>query len=158
HGRSVTPSPGSAAGTARHISRGRLVASPVRGLGLGHDFDRLWIGESVSALGSQLTALALPTFAIFELHVSAFALGVLPSCTFAGYPLVGILGATIVDRYPRRTILLCTNAVRALVLIAVPVSALAGPVPFGELCVVALVVSGCTSLFDAAYQAILPAT
>ena len=53
-------------------------------IGLGGDFDRLWLGESVSAVGTQLTALALPTLAIFQLHATPFDVGVLTACTFAG--------------------------------------------------------------------------
>ena len=77
-------------------------------LGLGRDFDRLWVGESASAVGTQLTALALPTLAILDLRSTPLEVGVLTACTFAGYPLVGFLGAPLVDRIARRSTLLAT--------------------------------------------------
>src|SRR2546423_9366849 len=91
-------------------------------IGQGRDFDRLWLGESVSAVGTQLTALALPTFAIFQLHATPFDVGVLTACTFAGYPLVGILGAPLIDRIARRSMLLAMNILRAAALATVPLA------------------------------------
>src|SRR5947199_10764774 len=126
-------------------TRGRLA------LGLGRDFDRLWLGESVSAIGTQLTALALPTFAIVELHATAFDVGVLTACTFAGYPLVGILGAPLIDRIARRSMLLAMNILRAAALATVPLAGAFGLVSLVQLALVALIVSGATALFDPAY-------
>src|SRR5437868_5806633 len=125
-------------------------------IGLGRDFDRLWLGESVSAVGTQLTALAIPTLAIFQLHATAFDVGVLTGCTFAGYPLVGILGAPLIDRVARRSMLLVTNALRAAALATVPLAGAAGVVSLPQLAAVALIVSGCTALFDTAYQSVVP--
>src|SRR5437763_3676324 len=114
-------------------------------LGLGRDFDRLWLGESVSAVGTQLTALALPTFAIVDLHASPFEVGVLTACAFAGYPLAGILGAPLVDRVARRTVLLATNVLRATALLSVPLAGVLSIVSLPQLAAVALVVSGATA-------------
>src|SRR5438067_4551457 len=126
-------------------------------IGLGRDFDRLWLGESVSAVGTQLTALAIPTLAIFQLHATAFDVGVLTACTFAGYPLVGFLGAPLVDRIARRSTLLAMNGVRTVALVTIPLAGALGVVSFAQLALIALVVSGATALFDTAYQSAVPA-
>ena len=55
-------------------------------LRIARDFDLLWAGESISALGTQLSTLALPTLAILDLHASPFEVGVLAACSFGGYP------------------------------------------------------------------------
>src|SRR5438093_1733729 len=125
-------------------------------IGLGRDFDRLWLGESVSAVGTQLTALAIPTLAIFQLHATAFDVGVLTACTFAGYPLVGILGAPLIDRIARRSMLLAMNILRAAALATVPLAGAFGLVSLVQLALVALIVSGATALFDTAYQSTVP--
>src|SRR5213595_153958 len=127
------------------------------GIGLGRDFDRLWLGESVSALGTQLTALALPTLAIFQLRATQLDVGVLTACTFAGYPLVGILGAPLIDRIARRSMLLSMNVLRAAALATIPLAGAFGIVSLGQLALVALAVSGATALFDTAYQSAVPA-
>ncbi|TMD51588.1 MAG: MFS transporter [Chloroflexi bacterium] len=125
-------------------------------IGLSRDFDRLWLGESVSAVGTQLTALAIPTLAIFQLHATPFDVGVLTACTFAGYPLVGILGAPLIDRIARRSMLLVMNILRAAALATVPLAGAFGLVSLGQLALVALIVSGATALFDTAYQSAVP--
>lgn len=125
-------------------------------LGLGRDFDRLWLGESVSAVGTQLTALALPTLAIFDLHATPFEVGGLTACTFGGYPVIGILGAPLIDRFARRSTLLAMNGLRAAALATIPLAGALGLVSVTQLVVVALVVSGATGLFDIAYQTTVP--
>ena len=125
-------------------------------LGISRDFDRLWLGETVSAVGTQLTALALPTLAIFQLHATPLEVGWLTACSFAGYPVVGVLGAPLIDRFAHRSMLLAMNGLRATALATVPLAGALGLVSLGQLAVVALVVSGGTALFDAAYQATVP--
>src|SRR5437868_15344060 len=85
-------------------------------IGLGRGFDRLWLGETVSAVGTQLTALALPTLAIFQLHATPLEVGWLTACSFAGYPVVGVLGAPLIDRFAHRSMLIAMNGLRATAL------------------------------------------
>ena len=125
-------------------------------LRIARDFDLLWAGESISALGTQLSTLALPTLAILDLHASAFEVGVLAACSFGGYPVAGILGGPSIDRLPRRAVMLATNGVRAAVLFAIPLAALAGQLALWQLYIAGLGVSAATALFDTAYQAHLP--
>ncbi len=136
--------------------RGVIARRLALGISLGRDFNLLWLGESVSVLGTRLTSLAVPTLAIFDLHASALEIGLLSACSFAGYPLVGILGAPFVDRFARRPVLLAMNVVRAVALGSVPLVAALGLTKLWQLALVALVVSGCSALFDTAYQATLP--
>lgn len=35
------------------------------------DFLKLWTGQTISVVGSEVTAIALPTIAILQLHASA---------------------------------------------------------------------------------------
>ena len=41
------------------------------------DFRRLWAGQTVSLVGSQVTALALPVAAALTLHATALQMGLL---------------------------------------------------------------------------------
>ena len=41
------------------------------------DFQKLWAGQTVSQLGSQVSQLALPLVAVLVLHVSAFYVALL---------------------------------------------------------------------------------
>jgi hypothetical protein len=49
----------------------------VSGVWRDKDFVRLWTGQSISTVGSQVTTLALPLTAIVTLNASAFQMGVL---------------------------------------------------------------------------------
>jgi transmembrane secretion effector len=54
------------------------------------DFRRLWIANTVSSLGTQVTALALPLTAISALSASAGQMGILTACATLPYLLVGL--------------------------------------------------------------------
>ena len=41
------------------------------------DFVKLWVGQTISVVGSQVTTLALPTIAILLLHATAAQVGLL---------------------------------------------------------------------------------
>ena len=54
--------------------------SPPQSLWRHPDFLRLWTGETISLVGTQVSMLALPTLAILVVHASPFAVGVLVPC------------------------------------------------------------------------------
>src|SRR5690348_11546702 len=49
------------------------------------DFLRLWSGQTVSEVGSQVSLVALPLTAILVLHASSFAVAALSSLEFAPF-------------------------------------------------------------------------
>ena len=120
-------------------------------------FRRLWFGETVAQLGAFVTLVALPLVAVLQLHASALEVGIITGATYASYAVLGLPAGALVDRWSRRTIMLVTDAGRAVVLTAVPILWAAGVLRVWELYVVALLVSVGTLFFDVAYQAYLPA-
>ena len=54
------------------------------------DFMKLWTGETISQLGTQVTLLALPTTAIIVVHASPFQVGLLSALEFLPFILVGL--------------------------------------------------------------------
>src|SRR5438067_3713159 len=126
-------------------------------LGISREFNLLWTGETVSAIGTQFSTLAIPTVAILQLHAGPIEVGVLTGCAFAGYPVAGILAGPFVDRSDKRAVMLGTNAVRGFVLAIIAFGAAAGALGLWHLAIAALAVSAATALFDSAYQALLPA-
>lgn len=120
------------------------------------DFRRLWISETVSLLGSQISLLALPLTAVVLLRASAWEMGVLGTLEFAPFLLLSLFAGVWVDRLPRRPVLLGANLGRALILGTIPLAAWMGVLGMGYLYVVAVVVGVLTVFFDVAYQAYLP--
>ncbi len=121
------------------------------------DFGRLWAGETVSLLGSEITVLALPLVAILELHASPAQLGILTAARWAPYLALTLPAGVWVDRHRRRPVLVAADLGQAGLLLAVPVLAALGALGIGGLVVVAFGVGTCSVFFELAYRAYLPA-
>ena len=71
------------------------------------DFYILWSTQSLSQLGSEITAFAL-TLWLYEKTGSALSTAALRVCTYAPYVVMSILAGAISDRFDKkRTMLLC---------------------------------------------------
>jgi MFS family permease len=120
------------------------------------DFLRLWTGESISLLGSQVTLLALPLTAVLTLDAGAAQLGLLNAFKFAPFFLVTLLAGVLVDRWRRRPILLATNIGRAVFIGLVPLAAVADVLTIEQLYAVAFLVGILTVFFDVAFWSYVP--
>ena len=66
------------------------------------DFRKLWIANTVSSLGSQITYLALPLTAISLLHASPAQMGILTACGTLPYLVAGLPAANSTRSARRR--------------------------------------------------------
>src|SRR6476620_8556024 len=72
-------------------------------------FRLLWIGQSVSEVGSRITMVALP-FQMFELTHSTLAVGLIGLCELIPLLTLSIVGGAIADSMDRRKLLLAAHA------------------------------------------------
>ena len=79
-----------------------------------------WRATVVSAFGTYITLLALQTLVVLTLHGSATDVGWLNSARWLPYLVVGIVVGAVVDRRPRRPILIATDLVQAGLLATIP--------------------------------------
>jgi MFS family permease len=121
------------------------------------DFLKLWAGETISVLGSQVTLLAIPFIAITLLDASTFQVGLLTAVEMSPFLLVGLPAGAIVDRLPRRPVLIAADAGRALALASIPLAHHWWTLTMAQLYVVVLITGVLTVFFDVAYQSYLPA-
>jgi MFS family permease len=121
------------------------------------NFLKLWIGQTISQFGSQITFLALPLAAALTLHATPAQMGVLTAAGTAPFLLIGLFAGVWVDRLPRRPILLVTDVGRGLLLLAIPLAALAHRLNIYWLDVIAFLEGILTVFFEVAYQSFLPA-
>jgi MFS family permease len=127
-----------------------------RGLFHHRDFRRLWIGDAVSQIGTQVSMLALPLVAVKTLKASPFEVGALTAAETAAFLLVGLPAGAWCDRVRRRPVLIAGDVGRALALGSVPIAAALHRLTIGQLFVVALATGVLTVFFDVAYQSYLP--
>jgi MFS family permease len=120
------------------------------------DFLALWQAQTVSAIGSEITRLALPLTAVLTLQATAFEMGVLRAAANAPILLLGLIAGVWVDRLRRRPIMVAADLGRALLLGAIPAIALLGALRIEHLWLVALLVGALTVFFDLAVTSIPP--
>jgi Na+/melibiose symporter-like transporter len=120
------------------------------------DFLLLWSGQSISEIGSGVTDLALPLTAVVVLKATPFQVGLLTAATYASFALVALPAGVIVDRIPKRRLLLVSNAASMIIIGSVPVAAVWKVLTLGVLYAVALLAGLCKVFFDIAYQSYLP--
>ena len=127
-----------------------------RGLLRDRDFGLLWAGETVSAIGTAITQVALPLAAVVELHAGAFRVSLLTAAVWVPWLLIGLPAGAWVDRLPRRPVMLTCDLAALLALASTPVAAAAGVLTYAQLLAVAVLVGACAVFFQTAYQVYLP--
>ncbi len=113
------------------------------------------MGQTASQLGEHTTLIVLPLFAVLTLNTGAGQLGLLRAVGQAPLLLLPLFVGAWVDRWRTRTVMVVTDAGRALTLGAAAVAGLLGWLGPPALLVVAFVVGALSVFFDVAYQASL---
>ncbi|WP_328885084.1 MFS transporter [Streptomyces sp. NBC_00316] len=116
------------------------------------DFRRLWVGQSASQLGEHTSLVVLPLIAVVTLNADAGQLGVLRAVGQAPILLLALFAGAWVDRWRTRTVMVLTDAGRALALGGAAVAGLLGGLGLPALFVVAFAVGALSVFFDVAYQ------
>jgi MFS family permease len=120
------------------------------------DFARLWIGESVSAVGTQISLLAIPLVAVQLLHATPGQMGVLGALGTIPYLLFAVVAGVWADRSRKRPLLIGAQIAEALLLLLIPVLALLGVFRLSHLFAIAFALGVAKVLFEVAYQSYLP--
>jgi len=135
-----------------------VAASPAsRTLWRHPDFLKLWVGETVSEFGSQITQLAVPLAAAGALRATPAEMGVLAALQMLPFLILSLPAGVWVDRLRRRPILIASDLVRGVALLSIPIAGVTGHLSMPLLYMVSLVTGAATVFFDVSYQAYLPA-
>jgi MFS family permease len=121
------------------------------------DFMRLWVGQTISEAGTQVSQLAVPTVAILILHASPFQVGLLTALEFLPFPVLGLVAGVYADRLKRRPLMIASDLGRMVALATIPIAFGLGVLTVGQLYAVALVVGVFNVFFGISYQSYLPA-
>ena len=132
------------------LGRGNLL-TPLR----HRDFRILWLGMAVSLVGDGifLVAAAWESYALWNSPAALAIVGIgmtVPTVVFL------LIGGVVSDRYERRRVMACADAVRAAAVAAVAVLTIAGALRFWELVALVAVYGAGTAFFTPAFEAIVP--
>lgn len=135
-------------------SRGPLGVGSVRGG--GEAFVRVWFGQTVSQVGSQVSLVAIPLLAAVTLGATPIEMGILTVAETGPYLLVALPAGVLADRADRRLMMIGCDIGRLLALLAIPALWAGGMLSLPVLAAVAFV-TGCLSVgFDVAATSYLP--
>jgi len=121
------------------------------------DFVKLWTAQTVSLVGTQVTALALPLTAILKLDASPVQIGLIGTLQFLPFLLVTLPAGAIVDRLRQLPVMVVTDLARAALLIAVPLAAWLDQLSLALLYPVAFLVGVLSVFNEVSQQTFLPA-
>src|ERR671915_2095594 len=101
------------------------IAVDIRPLRESRDFRRLWFGTGISAIGTQITTVAIP-FQLWEETHSTLLLGTLGIAALLPLLVVPIYGGAVADAVDRRRMLLLSDVALMLVTVGLLVNVLVG--------------------------------
>ncbi len=104
----------------------------------------------------MVTRTAVPLVALLLLQAGPFQMALLVVAASLGVLLVGLIAGAWVDRLRRRPLLIWADAIRAVLLLSIPIAQVFGVLSMVQLYVVAFFEACLGSLFDAAYPAYVP--
>ncbi|MFI7214388.1 MFS transporter [Micromonospora maritima] len=129
---------------------------PRGGLFRHRDFRLLWTGHTVSAVGSNMTTVALPLVAVAVLDATTFQVAVLTAAAWLPWLLAGLPVGAWVDRVRRRPVMIGADLAAAALFLSIPVAASLGLLTVWQLLVVALGAGLARVFFETADQVYLP--
>lgn len=130
-----------------HVRAGRL-RGRVPELFRERLFRRFWSGQAISAIGDQVTMIALPLVAVLALDADAAQMGYLTAAALLPNLLLALHAGVWVDRRARRRqIMIMADVGRACLLASVPVAYALDALTLGQLYAVAFLAETLAVLF-----------
>src|SRR5438094_2314818 len=124
---------------------------------LSRPFIALWLATGTSALGTAVTDVAVPLLAVLTFHASPLEVAGLVAIEHISWLLIGLPAGVWVDRWPRRTVLMACDLIRAVLMVTIPVAAALGVITLVQLFCVAGLVGLLNVVFTIAQMAVVPA-
>lgn len=120
------------------------------------DFRLLWLAQSVSMMGSQITTIALPLAAVTMFAASPGQVGVLGALQWLPFLLIGLPASILVDRFDRVGTMIVSDLVRFLLLAVASIGLVKGLLGLVGLYVLLSIIGVFNVFHMLSSQAILP--
>lgn len=112
--------------------------SATRALRQNRDFGRLWIGQAISGMGSQITGIATPLLALALTHSPAKA-GLIGVARSIAYPLAMLPAGVLADRLDRRRMMIVCATGRMAATASIPIALALGRPTLAQLLAASLI-------------------
>lgn len=112
-----------------------------------------WLGQSVSQLGSSMTAFALTIWA-FEKTQSAMSVSLITFCTYLPYILVSVFVGGFVDSHSKKMILILSDTIAAFLTVGIFIEMSRNQLSLELICVVNMII-GLTNAFQSPAAAVV---
>jgi MFS family permease len=120
------------------------------------EFFKLWSAQATGLVGQTFSMLAMPLVAILTLHASPSTVALLVACFNLPTLLFGLFAGVVIDRLPRRSVLIVADIGRAVILCSIPICAALGVLTLGQLFALSVVVGTLDLGWMTAYRSYVP--
>lgn len=120
------------------------------------DFLRLWIAQTTSQIGTQISFLAFPLVAVLTLDASPLEMGLLTAASALPPALIGLPAGAWLDYRRRRPVLISCDLLRGTLLLLIPLLAAFDILRIEHLFAIAFLTGVLSLGFDVAYRSYLP--
>lgn len=117
------------------------------------DFRRLWLGQTISVFGDQVTQLGLPLVAVLTLGADASQMGLLTAVGLFPHLIFSLPAGVWLDRVrARRRLMIAADLGRAVLIGSIPVAYAVGMLSMSQLYVVGFVSGSLAVVFDLSWN------
>jgi MFS family permease len=128
---------------------------PPASLWRNRDFLLLWLGQVVSAVGTQVSQLAFPLLMLAVTHSPA-STGALTALRTIPFVVLTLPGGALADRWNRKSVMIAADAGRAVALGSIPLAIATGHLSLAQLALASLIEGTLYTFFNVAEPAALP--
>jgi MFS family permease len=122
------------------------------------DFRRLWLGQTISVFGDQVTQLGLPLVAVLTLGAGATQMGTLTAFGLLPHLIFSLPAGVWLDRVrARRRLMIGADLARAALIGSIPVASLMGVLAMPQLYVVGFAAGTLSVVFDLSWNTLFVA-
>jgi MFS family permease len=127
-------------------------------LGDTPDFRRLWLGQTISVFGDQITQLGLPLVAVLTLGADASQMGLLTAVGLLPHLLFSLPAGVWLDRVRlRRRLMIAADFGRAVLIGSIPLAYVTGALSMPQLYVVGFLTGSLAVVFDLSWNTLFVA-
>lgn len=119
------------------------------------DYLLYWWSRASSVLGSQVSYIAMPLFAVSALH-NAVEASLVTVCAYGSGLLFALHAGVVGDRFNRKLVMVSADLARAILVGFLAWQAAVGGASVWSMCLIALSVGALSVVFDSAAAAALP--